>query len=77
MLFSLVGLIQPAEDENEANMNIHQINDIVCETKMHDTWVAAGIFEVDEIEDFCDALQENLTQFVKEYKEKCENVQNY
>ena len=36
MLFSLVGLIQSAEDENEANMNIHQINDIVCETKMHD-----------------------------------------
>lgn len=76
MLFSLVGLIQPAEDENEANMNICQVNNIICETKMHDTWVAAGIFEADDVEDFGNALQENLTQFAKEYKEKCENVQN-
>ena len=72
MLFSLVSLIQPAEDENEANMNIFQINDIVCETKMHDTWVGAEIFEADEIEDFCNDLQKNLTQFIKEYKEKYE-----
>ena len=74
MLFSLVSLIQPAEDENEANMNICQINNIVGETKMYDTWVCAGIFDTDEIENFTNALQENLTKFVKNYKEKNDNV---
>jgi hypothetical protein len=74
VLFSLVSLIQPAQDENEANKNICQINNIICETKISDTWVAAGIFEADEIENFAGALQENLNQFIKEYKEKCNNV---
>ena len=74
MFYSLVGLIQPAEDENEANMNICQINNIICETKMHDTWVGAGIFETDEIEEFMKQFQENISQFIKEYKEKCNNV---
>ena len=74
MFYSLVGLIQAAEDENEANMNICQMNNIICETKMYDTWVAAGIFEIDEIEDFIEQLQKTVSQFYKEYKEKCENV---
>lgn len=76
MMFSLVSLIQPAKDENEANMNIYQIDNIICETKTQDIWVGAGIFEADEIEDFCNDLQKNLTQFIKEYKEKCKNGEN-
>jgi hypothetical protein len=35
-----------------------------------------GIFEVDNIEDFTKSLQESLTQFAKEYKEKYENGEN-
>ena len=74
MFYSLVGLIQPAEDENEANMNICEMNNIICETKMHDTWLAAGIFETDEIEEFMEQFQKTISQFCKEYKEKCKNV---
>ena len=74
MLFSLVSFIQPAEDENKANKNICQINNMIYEADISDAWAAAGIFEADEIEDFANALQENLNQFIKEYKEKCNNV---
>ena len=74
MFYSLVSLIQPAEDENEANMNICQMNNIICETEIYDAWVAAGIFETDEIEDFMEQLQKTVSQFCKEYKEKCKNV---
>jgi hypothetical protein len=78
MLFiSLYGLVQIAQDENEANDQIQKINQVLlCDN--YDSFVGsyniAGIFEADEVEDFGNALQENLTQFAKEYKEKIKNV---
>ena len=80
MLFSLYGLIQLAQDENEANDQIQKTNQVLlCDNfnSFTDSYSVVGIFEVDEIEDFGNALQENLTQFAKEYKEKMKNVQNY
>ena len=80
MLFiSLYGLVQIAQDENEANDQIQKINQVLlCDN--YDSFVGsyniAGIFEADEVEDFGKALQENLTQFAKEYKEKVKNVQS-
>lgn len=80
MLFiSLYGLVQIAQDENEANDQIQKINQVLlCDN--YDSFVGsyniAGIFEADEVEDFGNALQENLTQFAKEYKEKVKNVQS-
>lgn len=58
-------------------MNICEMNNIICETKMYDAWVAAGVFETDEIEEFMEQLQKNISQFCNEYKEKMKNVQNY
>ena len=77
MLFSLYGLVQIAQDENEANDQIQKTNQVLlCDN--YDSFVGsysvAGIFEADEVEDFGNALQENLTQFAKEYKEKVKNV---
>lgn len=77
MLFSLYGLVQIAQDENEANNQIQKTNQVLlCDN--YDSFVGsysvAGIFEADDVEDFGNALQENLTQFAKEYKEKVENV---
>lgn len=77
MLFSLYGLIQLAQDENEANDQIQKTNQVLlCDNfnSFTDSYSVVGIFEVDEIEDFGNALQENLTQFAKEYKEKMKNV---
>ena len=79
MLFSLYGLVQVAQDEDEANNQIQTTNQVLlCEN--YDSFVGSynvvGIFEADDVEDFGNALQENLTQFAKEYKEKCKNVQN-
>lgn len=80
MLFSLYGLVQIAQDENEANDQIQKTNQVLlCDN--YDSFVGSygvtGIFEADDVEDFGNALQENLTQFAKEYKEKMKNVQNY
>ena len=77
MLFSLYGLVQVAQDEDEANNQIQTTNQVLlCEN--YDSFVGSynvvGIFEADDVEDFGNALQENLTQFAKEYKEKCKNV---
>ena len=58
-------------------MNICEMNNIICETEMYDAWVAAGVFETDEIEEFMEQLQKNISQFCNEYKEKMKNVQNY
>ena len=80
MLFSLYGLIQLAQDENEANDQIQKTDQVLlCDNfnSFSDSYNVVGIFEADEIEDFGNALQENLTQFAKEYKEKMKNVQNY
>ena len=80
MLFSLYGLIQLAQDENEANDQIQKTNQVLLCNNFNSftgSYSITGIFEADEIEDFGNALQENLTQFVKEYKEKMKNVQNY
>lgn len=80
MLFSLYGLIQLAQDENEANDQIQKTNQVLlCDNfnSFTNSYNVVGIFEADEIEDFGNALQENLTQFAKEYKEKMKNVQNY
>ena len=80
MTFSLYDLIQSAADENAANDYIFKANKLLLRDNFNSfsiPYVITGIFEVDEIEDFSKALQENLTQFVKEYKEKCKNVQNY
>ena len=80
MLFSLYGLVQIAQDENEANDQIQKTNQVLlCDN--YDSFVGsynvAGIFEADDVEDFGNALQKNLTQFAKEYKEKVKDVQNY
>ena len=79
MLFSLYGLVQVAQDEDEANDQIQTTNQVLlCEN--FDSFVGSynivGIFEADDVEDFGNALQENLTQFAKEYKEKVKNVQS-
>lgn len=79
MLFSLYGLVQIAQDENEANDQIQKTNQVLlCDN--YDSFVGSynivGIFEADDVEDFGNALQENLTQFAKEYKEKVKNVQS-
>ncbi len=79
MLFSLYGLVQIAQDENEANDQIQKTNQVLlCDN--YDSFVGsysvAGIFEADDVEDFGNALQKNLIQFAKEYKEKVENVQS-
>ena len=80
MFFSLYGLVQIAQDEDEANDQIQKTNQVLlCDNfnSFVDSYNVVGIFEADDVEDFGKALQENLTQFAKEYKEKCENVQNY
>lgn len=77
MMFSFSAIIQEAKDENEANKQIHKIGQVLfCENFNNyiGSYSLNGIFETDDIEDFTKSLQENLTQFVKEYKEKCENV---
>ncbi len=79
MMFSFSAIIQEAKNENEANDQIQKISQVLfCEN--YNNYVGSyslnGIFEADNIEDFSKSLQENLTQFVKEYKEKCENAQN-
>ena len=78
MLFSLIGIIQPAKDENEANKNICELNNkLILDEMISNAWLAAGIFETEEIDDFMKQLKENINQFCKEYKEKIKNVQNY
>ena len=80
MLFSLYGLVQIAQDENEAHDQIQKTNQVLlCDNfnSFVNAYSVAGIFEASDVEDFGNALQKNLTQFAKEYKEKCENVQNY
>ena len=77
MFFSLYGLVQIAQDEDEANDQIQITNQVLlCDN--YDSFVGSynvvGIFEADDVEDFGNALQENLTQFAKEYKEKMKNV---
>lgn len=77
MLLSLYGLVQLAQDENEANDQIQKINQVLlCDNfdSFVNSYNVVGIFEVDNIDDFSNALQENLTQFAKEYKEKVKNV---
>ena len=79
MLFSLYGLVQLAQDENEANEQIQKTNQVLlCDNfnSFVGSYNITGIFEADEIEDFGNALQKNLTQFAKEYKEKCKNEEN-
>lgn len=80
MLFSLYGLVQIAQDEDEANDQIQKTNQVLlCDNfnSFVNSYNVVGIFEADDVEDFGNALQENLTQFAKEYKEKMKNVQNY
>ena len=77
MLFSLYGLVQIAQDENEANDQIQKTNQVLlCDNfnSFIDSYNVVGIFEADDVEDFGNALQENLTQFAKDYKEKVKNV---
>lgn len=64
MLFSLYGLIQLAQDENEANDQIQKTNQVLLCNNFNSftgSYSITGIFEADEIEDFGNALQENLT----------------
>lgn len=80
MFFSLFGIIQPAKNEKEANNQIFKANQILFDDNFNsfsNPYAAAGIFEADDIEKFAKTFQENIIQFCKEYKEKCENVQNY
>ena len=63
MLFSLYGLIQLAQDENEANDQIQKTNQVLlCDNfdSFVNSYNVVGIFEADEIEDFSNALQKNL-----------------
>lgn len=78
MFYSLLGIIQPAKDENEANKTICELNNkLILDEIVSDSWIAAGIFETKEINDFMRQFEENIKQFFKEYEEKCQNVQNY
>ena len=79
MMFSFSAIIQEAKNENEANDQIQKINQVLfCENFNNyvGSYSLNGIFEVDNIEDFTKSLQESLTQFAKEYKEKYENGKN-
>ena len=76
MLLSLYGLVQLAQDENEANDQIQKTNQVLlCDNfdSFVNSYNVVGIFEADEIEDFSNALQKNLIQFAEEYKEKMKN----
>lgn len=73
MLFSFSAVIQEAMNENDANEQIQKINQILfCEdyNNYTNSYSLTGVFEIDEIENFTKALQENLTQFCKEYRRK-------
>ena len=77
MLFSLYGLVQLAQNENEAHDQIQKTGQVLlCDNfnSFVGSYSVAGIFEADDVEDFGNALQKNLTQFAKDYKEKYENV---
>lgn len=78
-MFSFSAIIQEAKNENEANDQIQKINQVLfCENFNNyvGSYSLNGIFEVDNIEDFTKSLQESLTQFAKEYKEKYKNGEN-
>lgn len=69
MLFSLYGLVQIAQDENEANDQIQKTNQVLlCDNfdSFVNSYGITGIFEADNVEDFGNALQEKLTQLEKE-----------
>ena len=77
MFFSLYGLVQVAQDENDANNQIQKTNQVLlCDNfnSFVGSYSVAGIFEAEDVEDFGNALQKNLTQFAKEYKEKVKDV---
>lgn len=75
MLYSLTGFIEAAKDENAANRSITEISNILFEgyETEEDMLLVASIFETENIDNFIKALQENITQFLKNYKEN-ENV---
>ena len=76
MFYSLTGFIEAAKDENAANQSITEISNILFESYETDEEMfgIASIFETENIDNFIKALQENITQFFKNYKENNDNV---
>ena len=76
MFYSFTGFIEAAKDENAANQNISEISNILFEgyETEEEMFTGALIFETENIDNFIKAFQENITQFLKNYKEKNDNV---
>jgi hypothetical protein len=76
VFYSFTGFIEAAKDENTANQNISEISNILFEgyETEEEMFGMALIFETENIDNFMKALQENITQFLKNYKENNDNV---
>jgi hypothetical protein len=76
VFYSFTGFIEAAKDENAANQNISEISNILFEgyETEEEMFGMALIFETENIDNFMKALQENITQFLKNYKENNDNV---
>lgn len=80
MIYSLTGLIKEAKNENEANKHINTINQTLwCEQSdlCKDAYSAALIFETEDLDTFLKELQTVVNQFLQQYKERNNYVQNY
>ena len=80
MIYSLTGLIKEAKSENEANKHINTINQVLwCEQfdLYKDAYSAALIFETEDLDTFLKELQTVVNQFLQQYKERNNYVQNY
>ena len=76
MFYSLTGFIEAAKNENAANQSITEISNILFESyeTEEDMFGIVAVFETENIDNFLQAFQENITQFLKNYKEKNDNV---
>ena len=73
MIYSLIGLIKEAKNENEAYNHINTINQVLqCEQfdLYKDAYSAALIFETEDLDTFLKELQTVVYQFLQQYKEK-------
>ena len=80
MIYSLTGVIKEAKNENEANKHINTINQVLwCEQfdLYKDAYSAALIFETEDLDTFLKELQTVVNQFLQQYKERNNYVQNY
>ena len=71
MLFSLAGIIQSAEDENQANAQIDDVwRSVWANSYKPNLYAINAIFETEELEKFMKELNNALNEFLQNYKEK-------